>query len=312
MTPTWGLPTEGSNPRTEGLDGAPTLDFLLEMNAEDRRVPAAVGERLEDVARAVDGIAERLRRGGRLHYFGAGTSGRLAVLDAVECPPTFGVPPDRVVPHLAGGIDAFTEATEPAEDDEAQGTRDAEDAALGPDDAVVGVTASGRTPYVMGALAVARRCGALAVALTGAPGSAAGAAADVAIEVATGAEVVAGSTRLKAGTAQKLVLNMLSTGVFRSLGHVYRGRMVDVLPGNEKLRLRAAGIVAELTGIGREEAIAALDAAGGSARRAIAMVALGLPREAAEARLAAAGGRLDVLLPPRGGGGPPGPEGRKP
>ncbi|HLQ62675.1 MAG TPA: N-acetylmuramic acid 6-phosphate etherase [Candidatus Acidoferrales bacterium] len=238
------------------IDRLPTRRLVAHMNAEDRKVARAVAAHLDTLAALIDATAERLRRGGRLHYFGAGSSGRLAVLDAAECPPTFGVPPDLVRAHLAGGERALVDAVEGAEDEEAEAIE------LGPLDVAVGVSASGETPYVLSALRAARGRGALTAAVTCAPGSSLGALAEVAVEVATGPEVLEGSTRLKAGTAQKLVLNMLSTGVFTRLGHVREGRMLDVKPSNRKLRQRAIGIIRDATGAGEAVAAAALDAAG--------------------------------------------------
>ncbi len=250
------------------------------MNAADASVAGLVRPALLRIAEAVEAIADRLAAGGRLHYFGAGTSGALAALDAMECAPTFGVAPDLAVAHTCMG---------PAEDDADAGREAA--AAVGGGDAAVGVSASGETPFTVAALEAAAG---LRVALVCAAGSRLAAVAQMAIEIPTGAEVVAGSTRLKAGTAQKLVLNMLSTGVFARLGYVYRGRMVGVVPENAKLRARAAGIVEELAGVSRAEAEAALAAAGGEAR--VALVMLRHRVGAGEARRLLAGGRLSDLL----------------
>jgi N-acetylmuramic acid 6-phosphate etherase len=258
------------------------------MHAEDRRAVGAVGQALDQIAKAVEGIAGRLRAGGRLHYFGAGTSGRLAALDAMECPATFGVADDLVVAH--------TTDEGPAEDDAALGRADAHRAQLRSVDAVVGISASGQTSYVVAALEVARQQGAYTVALVCVPGAELARAVNVAIEVDTGAEVVAGSTRLKAGTVQKLVLNMLSTGVFSALGHVYRGRMVDVSPQNEKLRRRARQTIADLTGASAPDIERALEEAGGSVKLAILMLQAGLSVEAARIRLTTVGGDLALAL----------------
>src|SRR5713226_8076494 len=243
------------------MDSMSTRELLELMHAEDRRAVQAVNAALDQIANAVDQISARLGSGGRLHYFGAGTSGRLAALDAAECPATFGVPPELVQAHVAGDGEA--------EDNSRKGADDARLAAIGPRDAVVGVSASGRTAYVLAAVGEARRAGALIVGLGCAPGSPLGSAADIAIEVDAGPDVIAGSTRLKAGTAQKVMLNMISTGVFARLGHTYRGRMVDVVAANEKLRGRAARIVRELTGRSAEDVDAALRDAGGNAKLAI-------------------------------------------
>jgi N-acetylmuramic acid 6-phosphate etherase len=266
-----------------------TISELLElMHGEDRQAIEAVHAALDQVAQAVEQISDRLRSGGRLHYFGAGTSGRLAALDAAECPATFGVPRELVQAHAAGDGEA--------EDDHDQGADDARRAALGPRDAVVGVSASGRTSYVLAAVGEARRVGALVVGLSCAPGSPLGATSDIAIEIDTGPEVVAGSTRLKAGTAQKVTLNMISTGVFSRLGHTYRGRMVEVVATNEKLRGRSARIVRELTGRNGEEVDAALRDAGGNAKLAILILRCGIDVAAARLRLSSAHGDLAMAL----------------
>lgn len=257
------------------------------MHAEDRHGIEAVNASLGQIAAAVDQVAARLRKGGHLHYFGAGTSGRLAALDAAECPATFGVDPDMVQAHFAEDV---------SEDDRGKGRNAARQAGLGPDDAAVGVSAGGRTAFVLAALEVARASGALIVGLSCAPGSPLGAAADIAIEVETGPEVIAGSTRLKAGTVQKVVLNMISTGVFTRLGHTYRGRMVDVVGANEKLRDRAARIVNDLSGAPRDQVDRALAEAHGSAKVAILMLRYGLAERDARARLSSAAGDLTVAL----------------
>jgi N-acetylmuramic acid 6-phosphate etherase len=280
--------SENAHPRADSIDSLSSRDLLELMHGEDGRAVESVHAALDQVARAVDQIAARLRAGGRLHYFGAGTSGRLAALDAAECPATFGVPPDLVQAHAAGDGEA--------EDDHKRGARDARSAALGPDDAVIGVSASGRTPYVLAAAGEARRAGALVVALICTPGSPLGAAADIAIEIDVGPEVIAGSTRLKAGTAQKVTLNMISTGVFMQLGHTYRGRMVDFVAANAKLRARAARMVQELTGCSADQVESALGEAGGSAKLAILMFRCGIDASDAGARLSAAGGDLAVAL----------------
>jgi N-acetylmuramic acid 6-phosphate etherase len=270
------------------LDALTVAELLELMHIEDKRAVEAVHAALDRIADAVGQIAARLRSGGRLHYFGAGTSGRLAALDAAECPATFGVSPDLVQAHTAGDGDA--------EDDRRMGAAHARTAELGPRDAVVGVSASGRTAYVLAAVAEARRAGALVVGLSCAPGSPLGTAADIAIEVDSGPEVIAGSTRLKAGTAQKAILNMISTGVFTRLGHTYRGRMVDVITSNEKLRGRATRIVRELTGCSDHKVDAALHDAGGNAKLAILMLRCSLDAAAARVRLSAAHGDLAVAL----------------
>ena len=280
--------SESPHPRADELSSLSTRELLDVMHGEDRRALAAVEVHLDEVAAAVEAIAQKLRSGGRLHYFGAGTSGRLAALDAAECPPTFGVAAGLVRAHDAGDGDA--------EDDERRGVEEARLAGLRSGDAVVGVSAGGRTAYVLAALAEARRAGSLVVGISCAPGSPLGAAADIAIEIETGPEVIAGSTRLKAGTVQKVVLNMLSTGIFTRLGHTYRGRMVDVVVSNEKLRGRAARIVADLTGASAARVEGALADAGGSAKLAILMLRCGLAAGEARSRLSSAGGDLSVAL----------------
>jgi N-acetylmuramic acid 6-phosphate etherase len=279
--------SEGAHPRADELSNVSTLELLEIMHAEDRHGVDAVQTSLGQIATAVDQVAARLRKGGRLHYFGAGTSGRLAALDAAECPATFGIDPDMVQAHFAEDV---------SEDDRGKGRKAARQAGLGPGDAAVGVSAGGHTTFVLAALEVARASGALIVGLSCAPGSPLGAAADIAIEVETGPEVIAGSTRLKAGTVQKVVLNMISTGVFTRLGHTYRGRMVDVVGANEKLRDRAARIVNDLSGAPRDQVDRALAEAHGSAKVAILMLRCGLAERDARARLSSAAGDLTVAL----------------
>jgi N-acetylmuramic acid 6-phosphate etherase len=280
--------SEHPHPRADDLSSLSTIELLEVMHGEDRAAIDAVRGSLGQVGRAVDEIAVRLGAGGRLHYFGAGTSGRLAALDAAECPATFGVDPQLVQAHAAGDGEA--------EDDELKGREEARRSELGPHDAVVGVSASGTTAYVLGAVAVARAKGAFVIGLSCAPGSALGAASDIAIEIETGPEVIAGSTRLKAGTVQKVTLNMISTGVFVRTGHTYRGRMVGVVAANEKLRRRASRIVAELTGASAEQVDVALAGARGNARIAVLVIRCGLTEGDATARLAAAAGDLAVAL----------------
>ncbi|MFM1871121.1 MAG: N-acetylmuramic acid 6-phosphate etherase, partial [Planctomycetota bacterium] len=241
------LTTEARNPRTTDLDAMSTLDFCAAMNDEDRSVADAVRAQLPSIAAAIDAIAERMRKGGRLIYCGAGTSGRLGVLDAAECPPTFSADPAQVVGLIAGGPSAFLKAVEGAEDSRELGAADLVRLEVGPKDAVVGIAASGRTPYVIGALDHARSVHALTVAVVCNAGGAVAAAAELPIEVVTGPEVLTGSTRLKAGTATKLVLNMLSTGAFVRLHKVYGNLMVDLQATNEKLVARSRRIVAQAT-----------------------------------------------------------------
>jgi len=279
--------TEQENPRTRGIAELPTLEVVRLMNEEDAGVAAAVGAVLADVARAVDGIAARLGAGGRLFYVGTGTSGRLGVLDASECPPTFGVPPDLVQGIIAGGYEALYRAVEASEDDREAGARDAAGRGVTGADAVVGVAASGRTPYTVGAVEHARRLGAFTAAVTCVPGSEITRAAEVAVVPLVGPEVVAGSTRLKAGTAQKMVLNMLSTATMIRLGYVTGNRMTNMLPRNTKLRARSLRIYEAETGAGGEESVRALDAAGGDLRVALVMRRAGVGREEATAALEA-------------------------
>ena len=242
------LTTEARNPRTAELDAMSTLDMVTAMNDEDRHVADAVRHELPRIAQAIDAIAARMHKGGRLIYAGAGTSGRLGVLDAAECPPTFSADARQVVGLIAGGPNAFLKAVEGAEDDPALGAADVRALAPTHKDTVVGIAASGRTPWVVGALQAARAAGAFTVAVVCNRGSAVAAAAELPIEVVTGPEVLTGSTRLKAGTATKLVLNMLSTGAFVRLNKVHGNLMVDLQATNAKLKARAQRIVEQATG----------------------------------------------------------------
>ena len=283
-TPTELPVTEQENPRTRELSKLPTAEVLRLMNEEDAGVAAAVGRVLPEVERAVESIVQRLRAGGRLFYVGTGTSGRLGVLDASECPPTFGVPPELVQGIIAGGYDALYRATEASEDDRAAGARDAEARGVSSGDALVGIAASGRTPYTIGAVEYARGLGAFTAAVTCVPGSSITKSAEVAIVPVVGPEVVAGSTRLKAGTAQKMVLNMLSTATMVRLGYVTGNRMTNMRPSNVKLRARSERILAAETGLDEASARAALDAAGGDLR--VALVTAQTGRGVDEARRA--------------------------
>jgi N-acetylmuramic acid 6-phosphate etherase len=285
-------PTEAINERARELDLLPLLDQARLMNEEDRGVPAVVGMVLPQIADAVTRIAQALRAGGRLVYVGAGTSGRLAALDAVECPPTFGTDPDQVQAVLAGGPGTLTDAVEGAEDDERAGEREIDARAVSPKDVIVAVAASGTTPYVLAAARRARARGATTVAVTCVAGSPLAAACDLAITPVVGPEVIAGSTRLKAGTAQKLVLNMLSTLAMVQLGKVYGNLMVDLRVTNEKLRRRAVRIVAAAAGVAEPQAADALARAGGRVPVAIVMLVTRTTAEGAAARLARAGGSL--------------------
>ena len=281
--------TEQENPRTRELSAQPTAEVLRLMNEEDAGVAPAVGRVLADVVRAVDAIVERLRGGGRLFYVGTGTSGRLGVLDASECPPTFGVPPELVQGIIAGGYEALYRATEASEDDREAGTRDAEARGVGARDALVGIAASGRTPYTIGAVEYARGQGAFTAAVTCAPGSPITRAAEVAIVPLVGPEVLAGSTRLKAGTAQKLVLNMISTATMIRLGYVTGNRMTNLQPRNVKLRARSVRILGAEAGLDERGASEALERAGGDLRVALVMSKTGCARVEAERALEAAG-----------------------
>jgi N-acetylmuramic acid 6-phosphate etherase len=269
-----GSPTEERNPDSQDLDLMPTRDVLRLINEADRSVPAAVARVLDTIADAVDLAVPALRASNRVHYFGAGTSGRLAVLDAAELPPTFNTPEDWFCPHLAGGRDAMWRAVEDAEDDEVAGAEDAA-ACVRPGDVVVGLAASGRTPYVLGALGTARRLGAGTVLVAADPGAAAAADVDVFIGVDTGAEVVTGSTRMKAATAQKLVLNAFSTAVMVRLGRVYSNLMVGLVAMNAKLRGRMISILMEATGLGEPVCLAALGEAGGDLKTALVCLVSG-------------------------------------
>ncbi|HEX4036888.1 MAG TPA: N-acetylmuramic acid 6-phosphate etherase [Acidobacteriaceae bacterium] len=289
------IPTEARNPASERIDELPTLAMLEVIHSADQHAVAAVGRELPRIAAAVDAIAPRLSGGGRLFYTGAGTSGRLGVLDASECPPTFNTPPELVQGLIAGGDRALRRSIERAEDDPGQGARDLVDHNFAANDVLVGIAASGRTPYVLGAIEHARALGALTIGLTCVPGSPIEGAAELAITPDTGPEVVTGSTRMKAGTATKLVLNMLSTGVLIRLGYVYGNLMVNLQPTNTKLRDRAARIVAAITALDQPTA-ADLLAQAGSVRTAVVMHQLRLSRNDAEKRLAAAHGRLREAL----------------
>jgi N-acetylmuramic acid 6-phosphate etherase len=290
------LPTEQPNPASQGIDALDTAEVLAVINAQDRQVAEAVGAEIPNIAKAVDAIMEAVRGGGRLFYIGAGSSGRLGVLDAAECPPTFGVSPDLVQGVIAGGEKALAHATEASEDDPAEGERDLMARGFRARDLLVGIAASGRTPYVLGAVAAARKAGARTVGISCAPNSELALAVDIAITPPTGAEVVAGSTRMKAGTATKLVLNMISTAVMIKLGYVYGNLMVNVQPRNVKLRDRARRIVSQAAGVPLGDAAGLLEASGGNVKTAIVMGRLRVDCVEAERRLASAGGRVSEAL----------------
>ncbi|MFS8513650.1 MAG: N-acetylmuramic acid 6-phosphate etherase, partial [Planifilum fulgidum] len=266
------LTTERENEKSVGLDEMSPLEIVTLMNEEDRTVAEAVSKALPAIAEAVEVIVASFKAGGRLIYAGAGTSGRLGVLDASELPPTFGLDPSRAIALMAGGREAVFQAKEGAEDDAEAGRRDLQGIRLEARDAVVGISASGRTPYVVGALRYAKEIGAKAISLSCNRGSRMSSVADVAIEVVTGPEVLTGSTRLKAGTAQKMVLNMLSTAAMVRLGKTYKNLMVDVKPTNEKLVDRARRILMKATGVSYEEADRALKAADLQVKVALVMI----------------------------------------
>jgi len=292
------LATEARNPRTEHIDELPTLDMLRLINEEDAKVAAAVAIVLPQVAEAIDAIAKRFDKGGRLFYIGAGTSGRLGVLDASECPPTFSIPPDLFHAIIAGGDTALRKSSEQSEDSPGQGAADLAATNFNKLDTLIGIAASGRTPYVLGALAHARKLGALTIALTCVPNSQMAASADISIAPVTGPEILTGSTRLKAGTATKLVLNMLSTGVMIKTGAVYGNLMVNMQTTNAKLVDRAQRIIMAATGVDQLTAAKLLTEAG-SIKTAIVMQKLSLDRPTAEATLATHKGNLSALLHPK-------------
>lgn len=287
--------TEQRLPASAAIDSLPTEQMLAVINTADREVAPAVQRVIPEIAAAVDAITARLQSGGRLFYIGAGTSGRLGVLDASECPPTFNTPPDLVIGLIAGGDRALRTSVERAEDDPDAAKADLAARNFGSADALVGIAASGRTPYVLGGLQYARELGALRVGLSCTPDSPVSAASEIAIEPLPGPEVITGSTRLRAGTATKVVLNMISTGVMIRLGYVYDNLMVNVQPTNTKLVDRARRIIAEVAGVSYEEAAGLLDRAG-SVRTAVLMHCRNLSRSSAEAVLAEHGGRLRDAL----------------
>jgi N-acetylmuramic acid 6-phosphate etherase len=288
--------TERRESRHADLDLLSTRELVELINDEDARVAPAVGEAAASLAAAIDAIVERLRRGGRLVYVGAGSSGRLAVVDAAECEPTFGLAEGRVVAIIAGGATAKATAQEAAEDDADAGADDLAQAGVGADDAVVALSASGSTPYVLGAARAAVAAGALTVAVTCADDSPLAELTEYAVVTSVGPEVIAGSTRMKAGTAQKLVLNTISTVSMVRLGKTYGNLMVDVVAGNAKLRARARRAVELATEVSEAEIDAALAAAGGDAKVAIVSLLTGLDANAARQRLEAAGGAVRTAL----------------
>lgn len=286
------MTTETRNPNTMDLDVMSPLEVVTAMNREDAKVPEAVKPALPQIAQVVEWAIQSIEAGGRVFYLGAGTSGRLGVLDAAECPPTFGVGDDVIIGLIAGGDKAFLKAVEGAEDSRELGREDLETRKLAKRDLVIGIAASGRTPYVLGALDYARQIGCHTAAISCNAGCAIGQAAEIAVEVVVGPEALTGSTRLKAGTAQKLILNMISTATMVGVGKAYQNLMVDVMQTNEKLCRRAEKIVMEATGVTQEEARKNIDLAGGNAKTAITMILAGCGADEARARLARAKGHV--------------------
>jgi N-acetylmuramic acid 6-phosphate etherase len=290
------LLTEQRHPASTDLDALPTADILSLMNDADREVPEAVGREIPGIARAVDAIAAALEAGGRLFYIGAGTSGRLGVLDASECPPTFHTPPDLAHGIIAGGDSALRRSSEATEDDPSVGASDLLEAGFKKGDAVVGIAASGRTPYVLGAIKKAREMGGITCGIACTPGAELSSIVEFPMEPSPGPEILTGSTRLRAGTATKLVLNMISTAVMIRLGYVYGNLMVNVQPTNGKLEARARRIIQQATGVSPERAAELLEQSGRSVRTAIVMEKKNLGRVEAEQILAQSKGRIREAL----------------
>ena len=291
------LVTESRNKNTMQLDMMTPLEIASVMNREDKNVVAAVEKVLPQVAQAIEWCTATFKEKGRIIYMGAGTSGRLGLLDAVECPPTFGVPPEMVVGLLAGGYKAFVKAVEGAEDSKTLGQSDLEAIHVTKKDVIIGLAASGRTPYVIYGLRYARSIGCKTVAIACNSNSLIGQEAELAIEPVVGAEILTGSTRLKSGTAQKMVLNMISTGSMVGIGKAYENLMVDLMQTNEKLASRAENIVMTATGCERNAARTALDSVGGSVKTAVAVILLGCSVEEAQKALAKNGGHIRKILP---------------
>lgn len=292
MAPEDHLLTEARNPDSEAIDQLDAFGIVQLMNDEDSKVISAVRLEASAIARAVELASDRLTRGGRIIYVGAGTSGRLGVLDASECPPTFNTPPGMVVGLIAGGPTALTRAVEGAEDDPDRGASDVRGLRVDARDLVVGIATSGRTPYVLGAVDEARQLGSTTVGIACNRPSLLGSRVDLEIALLVGPEVIAGSTRLKAGTATKLVLNMLSTGAMIRIGKTYGNRMIDLQPTNQKLRIRTKRILRELAGIGEEAAAELLSQTGGKLKPALVMALASVDREKAELLLEAHGGQV--------------------
>ncbi|MTK12764.1 MAG: N-acetylmuramic acid 6-phosphate etherase [Clostridiaceae bacterium] len=290
------LVTEGINPNTTNIDDVSTLEMIEMINEEDKKVAEAVGKAKLNIAKAVDVIADRLSQGGRLIYVGAGTSGRLGILDASECPPTYGVDSELVQGIIAGGYDAILKAVEGAEDDRELGKKDLIDRNVGPLDVICGIAASGRTPYVIGAMEYGKKVGAAVLCVTMNPESEMAALAEIPITVVVGPEVVMGSTRMKSGTAQKLLLNMHSTGTMIKLGKVYGNLMVDVQCSNEKLAARAKRIVKLATDADYETIEKTLQIANNDVKLSIVMIKTGLDKETAKELLEGHNGYIKKAL----------------
>ncbi|MBC7924803.1 MAG: N-acetylmuramic acid 6-phosphate etherase [Bryobacteraceae bacterium] len=293
---TGNLLTEARNPASARIDTLPTDRIVAIINDEDAKVPPAVRAVLPQISSAVDAVTYALQNGGKLFYIGAGTSGRLGVLDASECPPTFNVAPDLVQGIIAGGAEALSRATEASEDDRESGVRDLVARQFSARDVLCGIAASGRTPYVLGAIAKAKELGATTIGISCTPQSELSAAVQIPIEVLTGPEVVTGSTRMKAGTATKLVLNTISTAVMIRLGHVYGNLMVNVRPKNDKLRDRALRIIRDATDANETRAAQLFEQSAGDVRTAIIMGLCRISREEASALLASQGGSIRASL----------------
>lgn len=290
------VPTELINPDTVDIDLLPTAEILKSINRQDQQVPTAVARAIPAITVVVERTVESLRNGGRLFYFGAGTSGRLGILDAAECPPTYGTDPALIQAFIAGGPQALTQAVEGAEDSPASGRSDLEHSGAQSGDVVIGLSASGGAPYVIAAMEAARERGCFTAGITCHGSSKLAIVTDQPIVVTVGPEAIAGSTRMKAGTAQKLVLNMITTASMIQLGKTYANLMVDVQPTNQKLRERARRIVATLADVPEEEAAKALEQTGYQVKPAVLMIRLNIPTKTAYDRLAAAGGKLRSAL----------------
>lgn len=290
------LDTEGTNENSTNIDSMSTSDVLKTINSEDNKVAKIVGEVLPDIQRAIDAIYLQVKNGGRIVYIGAGTSGRLGVLDASECPPTYGVDPGMVVGVIAGGVKALYSAVEGAEDDREQSVRDLDEISFSKVDVLVGIAASGRTPYVIGALRYARGLGAITASISCVKNAEVSMEASYPIEAVVGPEIITGSTRMKAGTAQKIILNMITTTVMIKLGKVYGNLMVDVKATNEKLKLRARHIIEMATDLGKDEAQLIFEESGFSVKTAITMAKTGLGKDEAEALLGESEGTISIAL----------------